>query len=73
MNNDIYEGENRKLEKQNRCKIVNNEKNCLKCTSKPSYMPHKIFVNSLDAIRKSKLALKLNKTCLDWNVHIRKE
>ena len=42
-------------------KLVNNEKYYLKCTSKPSYMSHKIFDNNLVAIRKSKLALKLNK------------
>ena len=30
---------------------------CLKCTSKPSYMSPKIFDNNLVAIRKSKLAL----------------
>ena len=41
--------------------LVINEKCCLKCTSKPSYMSHKIFDNNLVAIHKSKLALKLNK------------
>ena len=33
----------------------------VKFTSEPSYMLHKIFDSSLIAIRKSKLALKLNK------------
>ena len=42
-------------------KLVNNEKNYLKCTSKPSYMLHKIFDNNLVKIRKSNFALKLNK------------
>ena len=42
-------------------KLVNNEKDFLKCTSRPSYMSHKIFDNNLVAIRESKLALKLNK------------
>ena len=42
-------------------KVVNNEKYYLKCTSKPSYMSHKIFDNNLVAIHHSKLALKLNK------------
>ena len=37
------------------------KKDYLKCTSKPSYMSRKIFDNSLVAIRKTKLALKLNK------------
>ena len=40
---------------------VNNEKGYLKCTSNPSYMSHKIFDNNLVAMRKRKLALKLNK------------
>ena len=42
-------------------KLVNNEKDYSECTSKPSFMSHKIFDNNLFAIRKSKLALKLNK------------
>ena len=42
-------------------KLLNNEKHYSKCTSKPSYMLHKIFGNNLVAIRKNKLALKLNK------------
>ena len=41
--------------------LVNNEKDYLKCTSKPSYMSHKMFDNNLVAICKSKLTLKLNK------------
>ena len=42
-------------------KLLNNEKCYLKCTSKPSYMSHKVFDNNLVAIRKSKLPQKLNK------------
>ena len=42
-------------------KLVNNEKDYFKHTSKASYMSRKIFDNSLVGIRKSKLALKLNK------------
>ena len=42
-------------------KLEKNEKGYLKCTLKPRYMLHKIFDNNLTAIRKSKLALKLNK------------
>ena len=42
-------------------KLVKNEKDYLKRTSKPSYMSLKIFDNNLVAIRKSKRALKLNK------------
>ena len=39
-------------------KLVSNEKDYLKCTSKPSYMSHKISDNKLVVIRKIKLALK---------------
>ena len=42
-------------------KLVINEKDYLKCTSKPSYMSHKIFDINLVAIRKSKVSLKFNK------------
>ena len=40
--------------------LVNNEKDYLKYTSKPSYRSHKIFENNLVAIQKSKVSLKLN-------------
>ena len=43
-------------------KLVNNEKDYLKYTSKSSYMSHKIFGNNLVAIRKSKFKLKLNRS-----------
>ena len=49
------------LRNKNDVKLVNNEKYYLKCTPKPSYMSHKLFDNNLVAIRKSKLALNLNK------------
>ena len=42
-------------------RLLSNEKDYLKCTSKPSYMSHKIFDNNLVAICKSKITLKLNK------------
>ena len=42
-------------------KLVNNKKYHLKCTSKPSYMSHKIFDNNLVAILKTKVALKPKK------------
>ena len=41
-------------------KLLNNKEDYLKCTSKPSYISHEIFDDSLVAIRKSKLALKLS-------------
>ena len=40
-------------------KLVHNEKDYSKCTSKPSYMSHKIFDHNLVAIGKYKLALKV--------------
>ena len=36
-------------------KLVNNKKNYLKCTSKPSYISHKIFDNNLVMIQKANL------------------
>ena len=42
-------------------RLVNNEKDYLKCTSKPIYMSHKIVDNNLFVILKSKVTLKLNK------------
>ena len=42
-------------------KLVNNEKDYLKCILKPSHTSQKIFFSRIVAIRKSKLALKLNK------------
>ena len=43
-------------------KLVSNKKDYLKCTSKPRYMPRKIFDNNLIPIRKSKVSSKLNKS-----------
>ena len=42
-------------------KLVSNKKDYLKCTSKPSYMSHKIFDNDLATIHKNKVTLTLNK------------
>ena len=61
MNNAIYRKTMENLRNRINVKLVNNKKDYLKCTSKPSYMSHKIFDNNLVAIRKSKLELKLNK------------
>ena len=61
LNNAIYGKTTENLKNRIDVKVVNNEKDYLKCTSKPSYMSHKIFDNNLVAIRKSKLPLKLNK------------
>ena len=43
-------------------KLVNNEKDYLKCSSEPSHLSSKTFDNNLVAIRKSEDALKLNKS-----------
>ena len=42
-------------------KLINSKKDYLKCTSKPSYMSHKIFDNNLVAVGKRKVSLKLSK------------
>ena len=42
-------------------KLENNKKDYLKCTTKPSYILHKIFDNNIVAIQKSEVALRLNK------------
>ena len=42
-------------------RLVNNEKDYLKGTSKPSYISHKTFDNNLVAIRKVKVTLTFNK------------
>ena len=61
MKNAIYGKTMENLRKRINSKLVNNEKDYSKCTSKLSYMSQKIFENNLIAISKSKLALKLNK------------
>ena len=43
-------------------RLVSNKKDYLKWTSKPSYMSHKLLDNDLDAISKSKVTLRLNKS-----------
>ena len=53
MNNATYGKTMENLRNRIDVKLVNNKKDYLKFTSKPSYMSHKIFDN------KSKLALKL--------------
>ena len=59
MNNAIYEKAIENLRNGINVKLVNSEKDYLRCTSKPSYISHKIFDNYLVAIQKSKLVLKL--------------
>ena len=61
MNNAIYGKTMQNLRNRINAKLVKNEKDYLKCKSKSSYMSYKIFNNNFVAIRKGKLALKLNK------------
>ena len=60
MNNAVYGKAMKNLRNRINVKLVNNEKDCLKSTSKPSYKSHEIFNNNLTEIRKSKVSLKLN-------------
>ena len=70
INNPLYGKEIEKLRNRINLKLANNEKDHLKYTWKPSYMSHKIFDNDSFAIRKKKLALKLNKPqyIVFWNL-----
>ena len=43
-------------------RLIKNEKNCLKSASKPRYMSDKMYGTDLIAIRKSKVALTLDKS-----------
>ena len=47
MNNVIYGKTMENLRNRINGKLVNNEKDYLKCTSKPSYLLYKIFGNNL--------------------------
>ena len=55
MNNAVHGKTMGNLRNKIDVKLVSNGKDYLKCTSKPSYMSHKIFQNNLVAIRKSKI------------------
>ena len=61
MNNAVYSKTMEDLRNRIGVKLVNNENDYLKRTSKPSYMSHKMFDNNLVATRKGKVSLKLNK------------
>ena len=66
MNNAIYWKAMENLRNRISVQLVNNENDYLKCTSKPSYMSHKIFDNNLIAMHEGKLALKFNKPAYIW-------
>ena len=61
MNNVTYGKTMENLRNRINAKLANNEKFYLRCTSKPSYVSYKIFGNNLVAIRRRKVALKLNR------------
>ena len=65
MTNVIYRKAIENLRKWINIRLVNNKKDFLKWTSKPSYMSLKLFDNDLVAIRKGRVTLTLNK-----HVHI---
>ena len=55
MNNVVYRKLMENLRNKINLKLVSNEKDDLKWTSKPSYMPHKIFDIDLIETRKNKI------------------
>ena len=61
MSNAVYGKTMEDVRNRIDAKIVSNKKDYFKWTSKPSYMPNKIFYNDLVAIRKNKVTLTLNK------------
>ena len=61
MNNAVYRKTMENLRNWIDVKLLNNENDYLKRTSKPSYMLHKIYDNNLIVIRKSNVSVKLNK------------
>ena len=61
MSNAVYSKTMENLSTRIDVKLVNNEKDYLKCTSKPKYMLRKIFDKNLVPIWKIKVWLKLNK------------
>ena len=61
MNNAIYGKIMENLRNRIEARLLNNRKDYLKWTAKPSYISHKIFDNNLVATHKSKVSLNLNK------------
>ena len=52
MNNAVYGNAMEDIRNRIDVKLISNKNDCLKCTSKRSYMSHKIVDNDLVAIRK---------------------
>ena len=62
MINSVYGKTIENLRKRIYVRLVNNEKNFLKYTSRPTYVTHKIFDKDYAAIHETKLILILNKS-----------
>ena len=61
INNAVYRKAMEHLRNRIVIKLISNEKDYLRRTSKPSYMSHKIFDNDLVVILKNKVTLTLNR------------
>ena len=61
MGNAVYAKIMENLRNRISTRLINNDKDCLIWTLKPSYMSHKIFETYLAAIRKSEFTLTLKK------------
>ena len=61
MINSIYGKTMENLRKRINVKLVNNEKDFLKYTSRPTHIAHKIFDKNYAAIHEIKPVLRLNK------------
>ena len=66
MNNAVYGKTMEHLKNRIDVKLVNNEKDYLKWTLKPSYISQKIFDSDLVAIHKSQVTLTLSKPAYVW-------
>ena len=65
MNKVVHDKTMENLRNKIDVKLVSNQKDYMKWTSKPSYMSQNIFDNDSVAIRKNKVTLMLNKPVLD--------
>ena len=65
MANSVYDKTMENLRKIIYVRLVNNEKDFLKCTSRPTHIAHKIFGKNYAAIHEIKPVLKLN-----WQIYV---
>ena len=61
MINSVYRKTMENLRKRINLRFVNKAENFLRCTSKPTYITHKIFAKDYAAIYETKPVLKLSK------------